>query len=151
MTENQQTERQLLLQRHTHAQSTMLTSTLLLVCSRTRGLVRGIGEERGLTFTFACLLALCHLSLLSRCATTAKGWHSPMGCRTQQVLSSHGVLLHCRGQPGFPAYYTAPPGAKVSDMQFGRRVDLCHTPSTSARSAQGRRSNVTDSTRSQPE
>ena len=49
--------------------------------------------------------------------------------------------------PDTHSVFTAPPGAKVSDVQFGRHVDLCHSPSTSARSAQGRLS--TDSTRGQ--
>ena len=34
--------------------------------------------------------------------------------------------MHCHGQPGFTAYCTVSPGAKVSDVQFGRHVDLCH-------------------------
>ena len=68
----------------------------------------------------------CHVGLLLLHAITAKGCHSPTGSRTQQVRASHDVLMHCHGQPGFTAYYyTAPPGAKVSDVQFGRHVDFC--------------------------
>ena len=52
--------------------------------------------------------------------------------------------------PDTRSVFTAPPGAKVGDVQLGRHMDPCHSPSTSARSAQGRRSTVTDSTRGEP-
>ena len=41
---------------------------------------------------------------------------SPTGSRTQQVRSLLDVLIHCHGQPGFTAYYTAPPAAMVRDV-----------------------------------
>ena len=63
-----------------------------------------IEEERGLIFTFACLLSLCHLGLFSPYAITAKKWHSPTGSRTQQVQSSldvhsHGHVLSRHAEP----------------------------------------------------
>ena len=82
----------------------------------------------------------CQVGLFLLHAITAKGWHSPTGSRMQQVLSSIHVLVVGRGLSGHTAYSTAPPGANVSDVQVGIHVDLCHSPSTSAGSAQGRRS-----------
>ena len=43
----------------------------------------------------------------------------------QQVLSSLDVLMHIHGLSEHTAYSTAPPGANVSDVQFGRHVGLC--------------------------
>ena len=64
----------------------------------------------------------------SRCATLAyaimaKGWHSPTGSRTQQVHSSLDVHIHGHGQPGFTAYFSAPPGVNLSNAQVSIRVD----------------------------
>ena len=53
-----------------------------------------LGEEQGLTFTFACLLSLCHLGLFLLHAITAKVWHSPTGSRMQRVLALLDVLVH---------------------------------------------------------
>ena len=87
-----------------------------------------IGAERGLLFTFACLLSLCHLGLFSLYAITAKGWHAPSGSRTQQVHPSLGVHVHGHGLQGFTAYFTAPPGVNLSTAQVNIRVDSCHSP-----------------------
>ena len=76
-----------------------------------------LGQERGLTFTFACLLSLCHLGLLSLYALMAQRWHSPTRSRTQQVRSSLDVLIHGNGQARFTASYTATLGGMVSDVQ----------------------------------
>ena len=43
----------------------------------------------------------------------------------QQVLSSLDVLVHGHRLSGHTAHSTAPLGAKLSDVQFGRHVDLC--------------------------
>ena len=43
----------------------------------------------------------------------------------QQALSSRDVLVHGHRLSGHTACSTAPPGAKFSDVQFGRHVDLC--------------------------
>ena len=84
------------------------------------------GEERGLTFTFACLLSMCPLGLFSPPAIRAKGWHFPTGSRTQQVRSSLDV--HTHGHVLFRhSVFTAPPGAILSTTQVGIRVDSGHT------------------------
>ena len=49
-----------------------------------------------------------------------------------------------------PSVFYRPAGANVSDVQVGIHVDLCHSPSTSAGSAQGRRSTGSVPTRGQP-
>ena len=90
--------------------------------------VVGIGKERGLILTFACLLSLCHLGLFSLYAIMAKGWHSPTSFHTQQVHSSLVVHTHGHGQPRFTAFYTAPPGVNFSTAQVTKRVDSCHSP-----------------------
>ena len=90
--------------------------------------VVGIGKERGLILTFACLLSLCHLGLFSLYAIMAKGWHSPTSSPTQQVHSSLVVHTHGHGQPRFTTYYTAPPGVNFSTAQVRKRVDSCHSP-----------------------
>ena len=43
----------------------------------------------------------------------------------RQVLSSLDVLVHGHRLSGHTVYSTGPPGAKLSDVQFGRHVDLC--------------------------
>ena len=43
-----------------------------------------------------------------------------------------GRLAHGHRLSGHTAFSTAPPGAKLSDMQFVWHVDLCYFPSTSA-------------------
>ena len=45
--------------------------------------------------------------------------------------------------------FSAPLGTKVIDVQFGRRVDLCHSPSTLAGRKQGRRYTSSVRTRGQ--
>ena len=72
---------------------------------------------------------MCHVGLLLLHAITAKVWHSPTGSRMQQVLTSLDVLMHIHGLSEHTAYSTAPPDAKVSDVQFGRHVDLCQKSS----------------------
>ena len=61
-----------------------------------------------------------------------KGGTHPAGHRMQQVLSSLDVLAHGHRLSGHTAFSTAPPGAKLSYVQFGWHVDLCHSPLTSA-------------------
>ena len=92
--------------------------------------VAAIGEERGLTFTFACLLSLCHLGMFSPYANMAKD--SPTGSRTQQVHSTLDVHIHGHVlSRDTHSVFTAPPGAILSTTQVGIRVDSCHAPSTS--------------------
>ena len=75
-----------------------------------------IGEERCLTFTFACLLSLCHLGLFSLHAMMAKGRPLPNRL-SHTVRSLLNVLIDSHGQPRFTAYYTAPPGATLGTTQ----------------------------------
>ena len=92
----------------------------------------------------------CQVSLFLLHAITAKGWHSQKAHACSGSLhhwTSLCTVMYC---PDTHSVFAAPPGAKASDVQFGRHVVPCHSPSTSARSAQSRRSNVTDSTRGQP-
>ena len=55
---------------------------------------------------------------LSLYAIMAKGWPSPTSSRTQQVRSFLDVLIPCHGQPGFTAYFSAPPGATGERRAF---------------------------------
>ena len=87
-----------------------------------------IGEERGLTFTFACLLSLCHLGPLSLFAIMAKGWHSLAHSKFILHSKSTVMVMYC---PDTHSVFTAPPGAILSTTQVGIRVDSCHSPSTS--------------------
>ena len=71
----------------------------------------------------------CWVSLFLLHAITAKEWHSTTGSRMQRVLALLDVLVH--GHVLFRhthSAFTAPSDAKVSDVQFGRRVDPCHSP-----------------------
>ena len=74
-------------------------------------------------FIFAALLSLSHLGLLSLYAIIAKELPSPTGSHTQQVRSVLDVLIHGHGQHGSTAYYPAPLGAIISDVQHSIRVD----------------------------
>ena len=74
----------------------------------------------------------------SRCATLvltvcdlAKGWHSPTGSCTQEVHSSLDIHIMVMCCPDTHSVITAPPGAILRTTQGGKRVDSCHSPSTS--------------------
>ena len=69
----------------------------------------------------------------------------------QQVLSSLDVLVHGYRLSGHTAYSTAPPGEKLSDVQFGRHADLCQKDVTIRKRATERaKSRKTTSHRNTP-
>ena len=99
--------------------------------------VASLGEERGRTVISACLFSY------------VPGWSAPTACdhsqgagTSQQAHACSRWSLHWTSLCTVmncpdTACFSSPLGAKVSDVQFGRHVDLCHSPSTSAGNAQG--------------
>ena len=74
----------------------------------------------------ACLLSVRARLACSYCMRSQPMvWHPPTGSRMQQVLSSLDVLVNGHGLSRHTANSTAPPSAKVSEVQSGGHVDLC--------------------------
>ena len=139
MTENQQTERQVL-QRHTHAQSTMLTSTLLLGYSRFP-VARLVIPKRIVHHIMTCpwhwrrtrshmhfrlpplvvppwpVLTVCDHS--QRVALTNRLSHT-----ASSFFTRHPHVVMCC--PDTHNVFTTLPGAILSTTQVGIRVDSCH-------------------------
>ena len=68
----------------------------------------------------------CQVKPVPTACDHSQGWHSPRSSRMQRVLSSMDNLCTVMDCPDTHSVFTAPPGTKVSNVQFGRNVDLCH-------------------------
>ena len=140
-----------LVQLSTSTQVTSIVSAPFCVCTWfITNLLLPLERNEALPSCLPASSRTCQVSLFLLHAITAKGWHSQQAhaCSTSfHDWTSMCTVMCCADTHNA---LTAPPGAKVSDVQSGRHVDPCHSSSTSVRSEQGRRSSVTDSTRSQP-
>ena len=82
--------------------------------------------ERGHTFTFACLLSLCHLGLFSPYAIMARrGTPRQALAHSKFVLHSTSTLMVVCCPDTQHSVFTAPPGAILSTTPVGIRVDSC--------------------------